>query len=195
MIKVGQKAPDFSCPLVDSMNVKENFCLKDLGNTYKVIFFYPADFTFVCPTELHAFQSKLDAFKKRGAQVIGVSTDSVESHQKWLKTPKKEGGVEGITYPLIADSCKEMAIAYGVLDEASGMALRGLFILDKDNIAQAAIVHNMPLGRNIDEAIRILDALQFHEKNGQVCPANWEEGQAAMDATADGVKEYFSQAE
>lgn len=195
MIKVGQKAPEFSCPVVDGMNVKENFCLKDLGNTYKVIFFYPADFTFVCPTELHAFQAKLDAFKKRNTQVIGVSTDSVESHQKWLKTPKKEGGVEGVTYPLVADDCKKMAVAYGVLDEPSGMALRGLFVLDKDNIVQASIVHNMPLGRNIDEALRILDALQFHEKNGQVCPANWEEGQLAMDATTEGVKEYLSNSE
>lgn len=191
MIKVGQKAPEFNCPVVDSSAVKEGFCLKDLGNSYKVIFFYPADFTFVCPTELHAFQAKLEAFKKRNTLVVGVSTDSVESHQKWLQTPKKEGGVEGITYPLIADDCKKMAIDYGVLDEASGMALRGLFILDKDNIVQAAIVHNMPLGRNIDEALRILDALKFHEENGQVCPANWETGQNAMDATAQGVKEYF----
>lgn len=192
MIKVGQKAPEFSCPVVDGANVKEKFCLKDMGDTYKVIFFYPADFTFVCPTELHAFQAKLEAFKKRNAVVVGASTDSVESHQKWLQTPKKEGGVEGITYPLIADDCKQMAISYGVLDEPSGMALRGLFILDKDNIVQAAVVHNMPLGRNVDEALRILDALQFHEENGQVCPANWETGQTAMDATTEGVKEYLS---
>ncbi len=192
MIKVGEKAPEFSCPVVDESTVKENFCLTDLGDKYKVIFFYPADFTFVCPTELHAFQAKLEEFKKRNALVVGVSTDSVESHQKWLKTPKKEGGVEGITYPLVADHCKQMALNYGVLDEASGMALRGLFVLDKDNIVQVAIVHNMPLGRNIEEALRILDALQFHERNGQVCPANWETGQSAMDATTDGVKEYFN---
>ena len=192
MIKVGQKAPEFSCPIVYEDIVKETFCLKDMGNTYKVIFFYPADFTFVCPTELHAFQAKIDAFKERNAQVIGVSTDSVESHQKWLQTPKKEGGVEGITYPLVADHCKQMALDYGVLDESSGMALRGLFVLDKENIVQAAVIHNMPLGRNIDEALRILDALQFHEKNGQVCPANWETGQKSMEATTEGVKEYFN---
>jgi peroxiredoxin (alkyl hydroperoxide reductase subunit C) len=192
MIKVGQKAPEFSCPVVEGSTVKQQYCLDDLGNTYKVIFFYPADFTFVCPTELHAFQSKLDAFKKRNAVVVGVSTDSVESHQKWLKTPKKEGGVEGITYPLVADDCKKMALDYGVLDDASGMALRGLFVLDKDNIVQASIIHNMPLGRNIDEALRILDSLQFHEKHGQVCPANWETGQTALDATTEGVKKYFS---
>lgn len=192
MIKVGQKAPEFNCPVVDGTTVKEHFCLKDLGSNYKVIFFYPADFTFVCPTELHAFQEKLEEFKKRNALLVGVSTDSVESHRKWLDTPKKEGGVQGITYPLIADNCKKMAISYGVLDESSGQALRGLFILDKDNIVQAAIVHNMPLGRNIEEALRILDALQFHEQHGQVCPANWETGQVAMDATNEGVKKYFN---
>lgn len=193
MIKVGQKAPEFSCPAVQCSTVKQQYSLKDLGgDTYKVIFFYPADFTFVCPTELHAFQAKLEEFKKRKAVVVGVSTDTVESHKKWLQTSKKEGGVQGITYPLIADECKKMAIDYGVLDESSGMALRGLFILDKENIVQAAIIHNMPLGRNIEEALRILDALQFHEKNGQVCPANWEAGQAAMDATTEGVKKYFT---
>lgn len=192
MIKVGQKAPAFSCPVVEGDTVQKEYTLSDLGNQYKVIFFYPADFTFVCPTELHAFQAKLEEFKKRNALVVGVSTDTVESHQKWLQTPKKEGGVQGITYPLIADDCKKMAIDYGVLDQDSGMALRGLFVLDKENTVQAAIIHNMPLGRNIEEALRIIDALQFHEKNGQVCPANWETGQTAMDATTDGVKEYFN---
>jgi peroxiredoxin 2/4 len=192
MIKVGQKAPGFDCPVVKNDGVEKNFSLGCITKPYKVIFFYPADFTFVCPTELHAFQEKLAEFEKREAVVIGVSTDTVESHQKWLKTPKAEGGVLGISYPLIADDCKKMAIDYGVLDEESGMALRGLFILDKDNIVQASVIHNMPLGRNIDEALRTLDALQFHEKNGQVCPANWETGQSAMDATNDGVKEYFN---
>lgn len=192
MIKVGKQAPKFNCPVVKNDQVEEHFSLDSIAHSYKVIFFYPADFTFVCPTELHAFQQKLDEFEKRNAAVIGASTDTVESHKKWLQTPKEQGGVCGVTYPLIADDCKQMAIDYGVLDEESGMALRGLFILDKDNIVQAAIIHNMPLGRNIDEALRILDALQFHEKNGQVCPANWETGQAAMDATTEGVKEYFN---
>ena len=192
MVKVGKKAPEFSCSTVIGDRVDENFSISAVNTPYKVLFFYPADFTFVCPTELHGFQKKLDKFKERNASVIGISTDTVDSHKKWLKTPKHEGGVEGITYPLIADTCKKMAIDYGVLDEDSGMALRGLFILDENNIVQASIVHNMPLGRNIDEALRILDALKFHEENGQVCPVNWEKGQDGMDATDEGVKKYLS---
>lgn len=191
MIKVGQKAPHFSCKAVVEGKTKENFSLDDLKESYKIIFFYPADFTFVCPTELHAFQHKLSEFQKRNATVLGVSTDPVETHAKWLDTPKREGGVQGITYPLVSDMCKQMALDYGVLDEKSGLALRGLFLLDKDNIVQVAIIHNFSIGRSVEEALRVLDALQYTEKHGQVCPADWEPGEEALDATEEGIKTYL----
>jgi len=191
MIKAGQKAPDFSCDAVVSGEIKKNFSLHDLGNQYKIIFFYPADFTFVCPTELHAFQHRLKEFEKRSTVIVGVSTDSIETHKKWLETPKKEGGVEGITYPLMSDSCGQMAVDYGVLDEKEGLALRGLFLLDRNNVVQVATVHNFPIGRSVDEVLRVLDALQHTEKHGQVCPADWEIGKEAFEATPEGVKGYL----
>lgn len=191
-MQVGKKAPHFTRTAVIEKSIDTTFSLQTLEGKYKVLFFYPADFTYVCPTELHAFQDKLEDFIKRNVAVVGVSVDSVESHQKWLETPKKEGGVQGITYPLLSDVDKTMSWDYGVLDEKEGRALRGVFILDKDNIVQAALIQNMSLGRNIEEVLRVIDALQFTEKQGKVCPANWHEGDKALETTQESVKEYFA---
>lgn len=191
---IGKKAPPFSCQAAIQDHITDNVCLENYDGKYKVIFFYPQDFTFVCPTELHAFQEKLPEFEKRNVQVIGCSVDSPATHKQWLKTPKKQGGIEGITYPLLADVNKQMSRDYGVLDESSGLAFRGVFILDKDNVVQSMTVNNMSLGRNVDELLRTIDALQFVEEHGQVCPANWNTGDKAMDANEQGVKEYFKDA-
>ena len=191
MVHVGQKAPDFACEAVVDGKVTE-LSLGSFTNRYKVLFFYPLDFTFVCPTELHAFQQELPEFEKRNVQVIGASVDSVYSHHAWLKTPKKNGGIEGITYPLLSDMCKEISRAYGVLDEKAGVALRGIFIIDKDNVVQSMTVNNLGLGRNVAEILRTIDALQHHEKHGEVCPANWASGEKALEPTAQGVKNYFN---
>ena len=191
MVHVGLPAPDFSCEAVVYPQKRMLLTLKDLGDQYKVIFFYPANFTYVCPTELHAFQARLGEFKKRNTAVIGVSVDTIESHEKWLATPKQEGGVQGVTYPLLSDACTKMCAHYGVLDEKSGKALRGLFILDRANTVQVALVQNMALGRNVDEVLRLLDALQFSESHGQVCPAQWTLEKPAMDPTHAGVVDYF----
>ncbi len=191
---IGKKAPNFTCQAAIQDHITDNVCLENYDGKYKVIFFYPQDFTFVCPTELHAFQEKLPEFEKRETQVIGCSVDSSATHEQWLKTPKNQGGIEGITYPLLADVNKKMCRDYGVLDEESGLAFRGVFILDKNNVVQSTTINNMSLGRNVDELLRIIDALQFVEKHGQVCPANWNSGDKAMDANEKGVKEYFKDA-
>jgi len=190
MICVNKKAPDFKCQAVINKQIKE-VSLGDFDGKYKVIFFYPLDFTFVCPTELHAFQQLLPEFEKRNTQVLGVSVDSAYSHLAWLNTPKSKGGIEGITYPILSDISKEMAKAYGVLDDCQGVAFRGVFILDKDNVVQSVVVNNLSLGRNISEFVRLIDALQFVEKHGQVCPANWNAGKKAMDPTSQGLETYF----
>jgi peroxiredoxin (alkyl hydroperoxide reductase subunit C) len=190
---IGKKAPRFSCQAAIQDSIKDEVCLENYDGKYKVIFFYPQDFTFVCPTELHAFQDKLSEFEKRNVQVIGCSVDSPLTHAKWLKTPKMQGGIQGITYPLLADTSKQMCRDYGVLDEQSGVAFRGVFILDKDNVVQSLTINNMSLGRNIDEILRIIDALQFAENHGQVCPANWNNGDKAMDANEEGVRAYFKE--
>ena len=190
MICVGKEAPSFNCQAVINKQIKE-VSLQDFDGKYKVIFFYPLDFTFVCPTELHAFQELLSEFEKRNTQVLGVSVDSAYSHLAWLNTPKAKGGIEGITYPILSDINKEISKAYGVLDECQGVAFRGVFVLDKDNIVQSITINNLSLGRNIPEFVRLIDALQFVEKHGQVCPANWNSGQKAMDPTSEGVQTYF----
>ena len=171
--------------------VIENFTMSQFkGKNYVVLFFYPYDFTFVCPTELHEFQAKAEEFNKLGAEIVGASSDSTHSHIAWLNTPKKQGGIEGVKYPIIADFNKTVAASYDVL-LPEGAALRGTFIIDKKGVVQSQIVNNLPLGRNVDETLRTLKALQFTEKHGEVCPANWNEGDKAMKATRDGVKGYF----
>lgn len=188
---VGKKAPHFKASAVANGHINENFSLDLFEGKYVILFFYPLDFTFVCPTELHAFQEKLGEFEKRGAQVIGCSVDSHFSHLAWVNTPKAKGGIEGVTYPLVADLNKNIARDYQVLDEEAGIALRGLFLMDKQGIIRHQLVNDLPLGRNVDEAIRLLDALIFHEEHGEVCPANWQKGKKSMKPTQEGLVTYF----
>ena len=204
---VGGLAPKFKADaVVNGGETIHNFSLDEfLGKKYVVLFFYPKDFTFVCPSELHAFQQKIDEFEKRNCQIVGCSTDTAETHWGWLQLPKEKGGIKGITYPLIADGNKLISDAYDVLNgeydyneegelvaSSNMIAYRGLFLIDKDGIIQHQLVNNLPLGRNVNEAIRILDALQFHEVNGEVCPANWQLGADGMKDTHDGVADYLS---
>lgn len=192
MVLVNKEAPDFTAKAVQEGNVIDEYKLSDLRGKYVVLFFYPLDFTFVCPTELHAFQAKLEEFKKRNVEVVGVSIDSWFSHLAWLQQPKAQGGIEGVTYPLVSDLNKTISKDYDVLLEGVGIALRGLFLIDKEGIVQHQVVNNLPLGRSIDEALRLVDALQFTEEHGEVCPANWKEGEKSMKPTGDGLKEYFT---
>jgi len=204
---VGGLAPNFTADaIVNGGNSVNNFSLEQfIGNKYVILFFYPKDFTFVCPSELHAFQNKLHEFEKRDCQLVGCSTDTAETHWGWLQVPKSKGGIQGITYPLIADSDKLISDAYDVLNgeydynedgdliaTGSMIAYRGLFLIDKEGVIQHQLVNNLPLGRNVDEALRILDALQFHEANGEVCPANWNPGDDGMKDTHAGVADYLS---
>ena len=190
---VGKQAPNFTAKaVVNGGEIQDNFSLNFGAGRYTVLFFYPLDFTFVCPTELHAFQEKLAEFEKRNTDVVGCSVDSWFSHAAWLNTPKKEGGIQGVTYPIVSDFKKQISRDYGVLNEELGAAYRGLFLMDKDGIVRHELVNDLPLGRNVDEAIRIIDALQFTEVHGEVCPANWHQGEEAMSATNEGVKNYLS---
>ena len=190
MVKVGSKAPEISCEAVVNNQIKK-ILLQDYVGAYKLLFFYPLDFTFVCPTELHALQANLDAFKQRNVQILAISVDSAYSHLAWLNTPMSKGGIEGVTYPLLADISKSISQKYGVLSENAEVALRGTFLLDRNDIVQYAAVNNLPLGRNISELIRIVDALQHVEKYGEVCPANWRSGNMGMTADQKGFVEYF----
>lgn len=207
MSLVGKKAPSFSAgAVVNGYEIVENFSLDQyLGKNYVLFFFYPKDFTFVCPSELHAFQAKLDAFEALGCKVVACSTDTEESHWAWLNTPKNKGGIEGVKYPIVADTSKTISEAYGVLAGeydydldgrlmATGpmIAYRGLFLMDKEGTVMHSLINNFPLGRNVDEALRMVEALQFFEENGEVCPANWQKGDAGMKATFEGVAEYLS---
>tara|TARA_R110001592_G_scaffold128543_1_gene340658 strand:+ start:249 stop:791 length:543 start_codon:yes stop_codon:yes gene_type:complete len=168
----------------------EDYSLSALQGKYVVLFFYPLDFTFVCPSEIIAFDKKLAEFQSRNCEVVGVSVDSHFSHWAWKNTPVEKGGIGNIQYPLVADLTKQIARDYGVLVNES-IALRGLFLIDKEGVVQHALVNNLPLGRNVDEAIRVLDALQFTEAHGEVCPANWNKGDEAMKPSAEGVAEYL----
>jgi len=206
-VLVGKKAPSFSAgAVVNGGEIVADFSLDQyVGKNPVVLFFYPKDFTFVCPSELHAFQNRMADFEERGCKVVAVSTDTEESHWGWLQVPKNKGGIEGIKYPIVADTSKTISDAYGVLagdyeyDMEEGLvatgpmiAYRGLFLIDKDGVVQHQIVNNFPLGRNVDEAIRMVDALQFFEENGEVCPANWQKGEEGMKDTFEGVAEYLS---
>lgn len=192
MVLVNQEAPDFTEKAVVDGQVVDAFKLSDQRGKYVVLFFYPLDFTFVCPTELHAFQGKLEEFKKRNVEVIGVSTDSWFSHLAWLNTPKNQGGIQGVTYPLVSDFNKTISKSYDVLFEGLGAAYRGLFLIDKKGIVQHQVVNNLPLGRSIGEVLRMVDALQFTEEHGEVCPADWKTGDKSMKPTDAGLKEYFA---
>ncbi len=191
-VLVGKQAPDFTAAaVINGGEIVENFKLSSYKGKHIVLFFYPLDFTFVCPTELHAFQDKIEEFKKRGVEVIGVSVDSQFSHWAWLNTPKTKGGIEGVKYPLVADINKTISQDYDVLVEGAGIAYRGLFLIDPEFNVRHQVVNDLPLGRSIDEALRMVDALQFFEKNGEVCPANWHQGDKAMKADQAGLEEFF----
>ncbi len=205
-VLVGKKAPDFKATaVIDGGKIVEDFSLNQfLGKKYVVFFFYPADFTFVCPTEIIAFQDKISEFEKRNVAVVGCSTDSEFSHWKWLQTEKNDGGIKGVKFSLVADTSKTIAENYDVLageydytDDGESkfngtpMAYRGLFLIDKEGIVRHQVVNDMPLGRSVEETLRIVDALQFFEENGEVCPADWHKGQKAMKPTQEGVASYL----
>lgn len=191
---IGQQAPNFNAPAVMGDNsINENFSLADYkGKKDVVLFFYPLDFTFVCPTEIIDFDKKLEQFKEKGVEVVGVSVDSQFSHLAWKNTPVNNGGIGKIRYPLVADLNKTISKDYGVLLEDAGIALRGTFLINKEGTVKAAVLNDPSLGRNIDEALRLVDALHHVEKYGEVCPANWSEGDDAMKPTAEGVAGYLA---
>lgn len=207
-VLVGKKAPHFSAPaVVNGGEMIENFSLDQyLGKKHVIFFFYPADFTFVCPTEIIAFQKKMEEFDKRNVAVVGCSVDSQFSHWKWLQTELKDGGIKGVKYPIVADQAQTIAENFDVLAgnyeyEEDGeikfngtpMAYRGTFLIDKNGIVRHQVVNDMPLGRSITEILRMVDALQFNEKHGEVCPADWHEGEEAMKPTQEGVSSYLAQ--
>lgn len=206
-VLVGKKAPSFQAKaVVNGEEIVDNFSLDQyLGKKHVVFFFYPKDFTFVCPTELHAFQAALPEFEARNVAVVGCSTDNEHAHWGWLQVAKDKGGIQGITYPLVADTSKTISHNFDVLNgeyelneegqlfaTAEMVAYRGLFLIDKDGVVRHQIVNDLPLGRNVNEALRVVDALQYNEANGEVCPANWEKGKEAMKATHGGVAEYLA---
>ena len=191
-VLVGKAAPKFIAKAVQGTEVIKDFSLNSFRGKYVILFFYPLDFTFVCPTELHAFQEKLGEFEEREAQVMGCSIDSYFSHQAWLNTPKNKGGIQGITYPLISDINKTIARDYDVLFEEEGIAYRGLFLIDKEGIVRHQVVNDLPLGRSVDEALRMLDALIYFETHGEVCPANWQIGKKTFKPNTEALERYFT---
>lgn len=206
-VLVGKKAPSFCTKaVIDGNEITEDFSLDQyLGKKYVVFFFYPADFTFVCPTELIAFQNKISEFEERDTVLVAASTDSAFSHWKWLQTPQNDGGIKGVTYPLVADHNKTISMAYDVLagsyaeDSSNNLvfsgspeAYRGLFLIDKEGVVRHQVVNDMSLGRSVEEVIRVIDALQFTEKYGEVCPADWKKGDKGLSATQEGIAEYLT---
>jgi peroxiredoxin 2/4 len=193
-VLVGKPAPDFTAVAVMGNNeMNESFNLKKyIAGKAAVIFFYPLDFTFVCPSELIAFDHRLNEFKSRGVEVIGVSIDSQFTHLAWKNTPVNNGGIGQVGYPLVADIKHEICKAYDVELEGAGVALRGSFLIDKNGVVRHQVVNDLPLGRDIDEMLRMVDALQFHEVHGEVCPAGWNKGKAGMNASTAGVAKYLA---
>ncbi|MDO4695404.1 peroxiredoxin [Porphyromonas sp.] len=203
---VGKKAPAFSATAVKGSEFIENFSLEQfIGKKYVVFFFYPMDFTFVCPTELHAFQEKLAEFEKRDVQLVGCSVDSHFSHFAWLNQDRKQGGIKGVQYPIVSDFSKTISANYGVLaseeeyDEEGNLvcignpvSYRGLFLIDKQGVIRHLLINDLPLGRSVDEAIRMVDALRHFDEFGEVCPANWSQGKDAMQGTHESVSDYLS---
>ena len=205
-VLVGKKAPSFSAPaVVNGGEFVEEFSLDQfIGKKYVVFFFYPADFTFVCPTEIIAFQEKIEEFEKREVAVVGCSVDSKHSHWKWLQTELKDGGIKGVKYPLVADPALNISENYDVLagtyeytEEGESNfvgtpeAYRGLFLIDKAGVVRHQIVNDMPLGRSVEEVLRLVDALQYSEEHGEVCPANWHKGDRALKENADSIASYL----
>lgn len=204
---VGKKAPAFKASaVINGGEIVNDFSLEQyIGKKYVIFFFYPKDFTFVCPTELHAFQEKLAEFEKRNVAVVACSTDTEQSHWGWLQLSKNDGGIKGVTYPIVADTNKIISINYGCLNgeydiddkgdfvaSSEMIAYRALYLIDKKGLVRHQLVNDLPLGRNVDEAIRMVDALQFNEENGEVCPANWVKGKDGMKADHKGVASYLA---
>lgn len=187
---VSKPAPDFKATAVMPDGTFKEVKLEDYKGKYLLLFFYPLDFTFVCPTEIIAFSDKVSEFKDRDTEIMGVSVDSQFSHLAWKNTDRKKGGLGDIQYPLLADIDKKVSRDYGVLAEA-GIAFRGLFLIDKNGIVQHALVNNLPLGRNVNEALRMVDALRHHEEHGEVCPANWQKGDEGMKPGPKESQPYF----
>ena len=188
---VGKKAPHFKSKAVIEGKIVDEFSLSDYLDHYVIFFFYPLDFTFVCPTELHAFQEKLPEFKRRYAEVVACSVDSWHTHYAWLTTPKEKGGIAGVTYPVVSDLNKTISNQYHVLKEDDGLSYRGLFLIDKQGIIRHQLINDLPLGRSVDEVLRLLDALIFHETHGEVCPANWTAGSKGLKPTPEGLIHYL----
>jgi peroxiredoxin (alkyl hydroperoxide reductase subunit C) len=193
-VLVGKPAPEFKNKAVIGNRIVNDFSLTSFLGKHVVFFFYPLDFTFVCPTELHAFQERIEDFEKREAQVVGCSVDSPFSHLAWLNTPKSKGGIQGVTYPLVSDITKSISEAYDVLIPSEGIAYRGLFLIDKTGIVRHQVVNDLPIGRSIDEVLRTLDALIFTETHGEVCPADWKHGRKGLKPTNEGLERYFTTA-
>jgi peroxiredoxin (alkyl hydroperoxide reductase subunit C) len=192
-VLVGKAAPDFTAAAVlANGDIVEDFNLKDhLKGSYGLVFFYPLDFTFVCPSEILAYSNRVPQFEKLNVKVVAVSVDSQFTHSAWRNTDPKEGGLGPVKFPMVADMTKQIARDYDVLIEQDGVALRGTFLIDRDGIVRHQLVNDLPLGRNADEALRMVDALQFHEENGEVCPAGWNKGDEGMKADATGVASYL----
>ena len=195
MVLVTRQAPDFTCAAVlGNGEIVNNFNFKKhINGKAAVLFFYPLDFTFVCPSELIAFDHRYEEFKKRGVEVVGVSIDSEFTHNAWRNTPTENGGIGAVKYALAADVKHEIAKAYGIEHPEEGVALRGSFLIDKNGIVRHQVVNDLPLCRNIDEMLRMVDALQFHEEHGEVCPAQWEKGKEGMKDSPEGVAKYLKQ--
>ncbi len=194
-VLVGRAAPDFTAPAVlGSGEIIDNFKFSEaVEGKYAVIFFYPLDFTFVCPTELIAFDKRLEAFNERNVEVIGISVDSHFTHNAWRNTPIDQGGIGPVRYSLVADLTHNIAKSYDVETPDGAVAYRGSFLIDKEGIVRHQVVNDLPLGRNIDEMLRLIDALQFTEEHGEVCPAGWNKGEAGMTGSPDGVASYLSE--
>ena len=195
MVLVTRQAPDFtSSAVLGNGEIVDNFNFKKhIEGKAAVLFFYPLDFTFVCPSELIAFDHRYEEFKKRGVEVVGVSIDSQFTHNAWRNTPTENGGIGAVKYALAADVKHEIAKAYGIEHPEAGVALRASFLIDKNGVVRHQIVNDLPLGRNIDEMLRMVDALQFHEEHGEVCPAQWEKGKEGMKDSPEGVAKYLKQ--
>ncbi|MBT5874182.1 MAG: peroxiredoxin [Candidatus Latescibacteria bacterium] len=192
-VLVATEAPDFTAPAVlPNGSIQEDFSLSSLRGKHVVLFFWPLDFTFVCPTEIIAHDHRIAKFKERGVEVVGVSIDSHFTHAAWRNTAVKAGGIGEVQFPVVADIKHEITQAYGVEHPDAGVAMRGSFLIDKEGVVQHQVVNNLPLGRNVDEMLRMVDALQYHEAHGEVCPAGWQKGETGMQADADGVASYLS---
>lgn len=191
-VLVGKPAPDFTAQAVMPDNSFKQLKLSDFKGKYVILFFYPLDFTFVCPSEIIAFDNRLANFKERNVEVLGVSVDSHFSHLAWKNTPVDKGGIGNVQYPIVADLTKQIARDYDVLTGDGAVAFRGTFLIDKEGKVRHQVINDLPLGRNIEEALRMVDALQFHENNGEVCPAGWNKGKEGMKASAAGVAGYLA---